>query len=179
MGMMSAITRSSRGRATGAEKSQRPADEAIRDATLDDSVKEILDTINGLMDLEERFEDIERDLIGKSPVALDKIPSPEELGVTGFVPRLMEAALLIGAITRRMHLRVGVVEGALGKRARPVTELEAEMFAALPATEASEPVSEANAKDVPVLENDNDEPTVTNGATQANTQSGEGRGITH
>ncbi len=125
MGMMSALVRGPRGRATASNvtKREQPALESLREATLDEGVKQIIATINELIDLDERFADIEKDLIGKSPITLERVPSPEELGLTGFVPRLMEAALLIGAVTRRMHLRVGVVEGALGMRARPIMDL--------------------------------------------------------
>lgn len=148
MGMMNALVRGSRGRSGndyGKRGGQSAALDSLREATLDEGVKQLLDTINNLLELDARFEDVERDLIGKSPITLERMPSPEELGLNGFVPRLMEAALLIGAITRRMHLRVGVVEGALGKRARPVTDMAAELLRTDPASQSAPAVAHNDA----------------------------------
>lgn len=93
-----------------------------QNATLEDGLRRLLDTVDGLVELDARVAAIEADLIGQSPIGLADLPSPQQLGMDGLVPRLMEAGLLIGAVTRRVQLRLGLIEGALGVRARPVEQ---------------------------------------------------------
>lgn len=121
MGVMNAIK--GRGRA-----SRRRAEsvEVVRDATLEDGLGHVLSTVENLIELDQRIGEIEGDLLGARQIKLDPIPSPDELGIDGLVPRLMESALVIGALTRRMHLRLGTLEGAMGKRAKPVDDVEIE-----------------------------------------------------
>ncbi len=95
-----------------------------REATLEDGLRQVIDTIDSLAELDGRLRGLERDLIGESPISLSDLPSGRDLSLDGVVPRLMEAALLIGALSRRMHLRLGVIEGALGVRAKPVGAFE-------------------------------------------------------
>lgn len=123
MGVIGAIVGVSRaGQSATARNTSKTTMQAVQDVTLHDGLRQMLETIQSLVELDNRLEEVEQDLIGHSPVSLERLPSPEDLGLEGFVPRLMEAALLIGAMGRRMHLRVGVIEGAVGRRARPVTE---------------------------------------------------------
>lgn len=94
--------------------------EAKPEATLEDGLRHLIDTIDGLTALDTRIAELEKDLVGHVAVPLDDFPSPAELGIDGYVPRLQETAMLIGAVARRAHLRVGMIEGAVGLRARPV-----------------------------------------------------------
>lgn len=95
-----------------------------RDSTLEDGLGHIIDTIDSLAELDARLRGLEQDLIGESPISLSDLPGGRDDSREGVVPRLMEAALLIGALSRRMHLRLGVIEGALGVRAKPVGAFE-------------------------------------------------------
>lgn len=94
----------------------------VRDSTMEDGLRHMMATLDSLAELDQRISDLEGDLLGSQALNADALPAPSELGLDGFVPRLMEASLLIGAFSRRMHLRMGVIEGALGLRARPVTD---------------------------------------------------------
>ncbi len=122
MGVFNAFKRDSRGGFEGdvTPPSTRPRSyDTQREVTLEDGLNQLLQTVEGLVALEHRVAELENDLIGSSPVALQDLPSPAELGIDGLVPRLMETSLLLGALSRRMHLRMGVIEGALGIRAKP------------------------------------------------------------
>ncbi|MCG8441330.1 MAG: hypothetical protein MI723_05930, partial [Caulobacterales bacterium] len=117
MGVVSAMV------GLGRQKNERggrkaSADESmIRESTLEDGLRHVLATIDNLKELDSRLSVLEGDLLGDASGDHEELPEPGELGLDGFVPRLMESSLLIGALTRRMHLRMGVLEGALGPRA--------------------------------------------------------------
>ncbi len=127
MGVFSAFKRTNGGTAaaeTAVAQAQAKPYDPEREATLEDGLRQVIDTLDSLAELDGRLRGLERDLIGDSPISLTDLPCGHELCIDGVVPRLMEAALLIGALSRRMHLRMGVIEGALGVRAKPVGMLE-------------------------------------------------------
>ena len=132
MGVVKAVVGLTRG-AAGGRNDDFEAAQAIRDATLDDGIKHIRGAIDNLAELDRRLQLIEGELVGSGVLKLGDLPARSELGLEGAVPRLMEAALVIGALTRRMHLRLGMISGALGCGARPVVSLEGEAVRAEPA----------------------------------------------
>ncbi len=93
-----------------------------RDSTLDDGMRQVLGTIELLAELDTRLAVIQRDLVGPRGMPDGELPDPRDIGLHGYVPKLMEASLYIGALSRRMHLRAGVIEAAIGRRRRPAFE---------------------------------------------------------
>lgn len=126
MGVVSAmvgLNRKSNGeRPRVADDSERV--QAIRDATLEDGIKHLMATMDNLVELDRRLAVVENELVGAGTLNLGDLPQPRDIGLDGFVPRLMEAGLIIGAMTRRMHLRLGVISGALGCGAKPVSAVD-------------------------------------------------------
>ncbi len=119
MGVVKAMVGLGRSNTNRNTKSEISAD-VIREATMEDGLRHVMMTIDSLIELDQRFGELEQELLGESALNVDPLPEPHDLGLDGLVPRLMESALLIGAASRRMHLRMGVIEGAMGRRARPV-----------------------------------------------------------
>lgn len=108
--------------AGGAPRTDRAHDSVLSgqiDASLENGMLQMIASLDGLADLESRLSELEASLVGESDHGLDDLPSAHDLGIhceaiESQPPRLLDAALLMGAIVRRAQLRVGCVERALG-----------------------------------------------------------------
>ena len=103
-----------RGRATtpygGPAESRRPA------AAMETGLSHLTVAIDALQALEERLRLVEDELTDGQ--ALDLPETPRALASSaGAERRLAESAALVGAMTRRINLRLGGIERALGGRA--------------------------------------------------------------
>lgn len=78
-----------------------------------DGMRQLNDAVSLLASLEARLRLVEDEMTAGEALDLDALPGADAVGVAGEEPRLAEAALLIGAMTRRMSLRLGAVERVL------------------------------------------------------------------
>lgn len=101
--------------ASDARPSSSPSrsSEGMRKALVEDGLRQLVDTIDALSALESRLQLVEDDVTAGEALELPDLPTAKDIGITEFEPRLMETALLIGAITRRLNLRLGGMERAL------------------------------------------------------------------
>ena len=95
----------------GAEPVSRS--ETLKKALMEDGLTQLVATIEALHVLEARIQLVEDEMTAGEALTLPELPTAKDVGVVETEPRFMEAALLIGAITRRMNLRLGAVERAL------------------------------------------------------------------
>ncbi len=72
--------------------------------------RQLAATVDGLLALDARLADLEARFGCGGFEPLAKLPSSDDLNITDGSPRAMEAAMLIGAISRRAQLRLGVLE---------------------------------------------------------------------
>ncbi|MGD2132899.1 MAG: hypothetical protein PVI23_08905 [Maricaulaceae bacterium] len=94
----------------------KPRSDALKQALMQDGLAQIVQSIEALHALEQRLQLVEDEMTAGDALSLPELPQAKDVGITETEPRFMEAALLIGAITRRMNLRLGAIERGLDEQ---------------------------------------------------------------
>ena len=102
-----------------------PSLPAVRtDPRVEQGMKHMLACIEGLAELDTRLARLHRQVAGARGQPVGELPDPYDLGLDGKSPRVMEAAHYIGALSRRMHVRMSVIEAVANRRARALAALK-------------------------------------------------------